>query len=701
MSLTDLSGKSVGQYQLQRLLGEGGMGAVYEAYQPSLKRVVALKLLPESLSKQTGYVARFTREAETAALLEHPHIVPIYEYGTADGLSFVAMRLLAGGSLEERIEQQGALPPLVVSRILNQLAGALDYAHGRGVIHRDIKPSNIMFDDHGNAFLVDFGIAKLMEATQSLTQTGATMGTPIFMSPEQWRAEDVSPASDQYSIGVLAYFLLAGKPPFQATTPFAMMHKHINEIPPAVHLVTENPLHTPVSPIIDKAMAKDANDRYPTITDFARAFEQAAERDKTRTGLNTSQTVIMDAPAPPSRMPWIITGITSLLAIGFLVGMLIAISDSGGTETTVDTEALDALNAEITVQVANVIDAESTISAFDAVSTESARDANTTRIAIQDELTVVANDSANLASTSEALVAQNDDLAATSTAVVDGFEATLTQVADEQDDPNELQASFDETQTAIAEDNLATADAYEATVIAQDNSVATLEGIVTVQADEITTLQAQLDAVPTQTSTLTPTATRDAPSSTPTPDATTQADTLSAQVSSASGVYEDSRENSRIIGLLNPGSNFQVLATSTDGLWYQIEFLNSSNQPTLGYILADRVILTEGSPDQLVEFTRDETGSATSGNGASASGGDDTTATVSQQTVLYTEPNLSNSSQTVISVNEQFNVTGVSGDGQWYEISYQTTGGFVTGYVPSANVIILSGSAVTLPVFDK
>src|SRR5215212_5432336 len=179
MGVDNLVGQTIGQYQFTELLGTGGMGAVYRATQNNLRREVAVKVLSGRLSEQPGYIQRFTREAKISAALEHPNIVPIYDYGTEGSISYVVMRLLTGGSLAQRLTPKPdgsmALPSMgEVSTFLRQLTSALDYAHSRSVIHRDIKPGNVMFDGHGTAYLVDFGIAKLMSgATSSITGTGA------------------------------------------------------------------------------------------------------------------------------------------------------------------------------------------------------------------------------------------------------------------------------------------------------------------------------------------------------------------------------------------------------------------------------------------------------------------------------------------------------------------------------------------------
>ena len=276
---TNLAGQSLGQYQLRELLGMGGMGAVYRAYQSSLNREVAVKILPAGLAEQPGYIDRFTREAKTSATLEHPHIVPIVDYGTQRDMSFIVMRLLTGGTLAQRLSyrigERNSLPSLGESAdLLKQLASALDYAHQQGVIHRDIKPNNVMFDNQGNAYVVDFGIAKLTEATAGLTGAGMVLGTPTYMSPEQWRSEQVTPSVDQYALAVLAYALVTGRVPFEASTPYALMNKHLHEEPtPPQTLRTDIP--EAVALVLARALSKKPADRFPTVTAFAQAFDSA------------------------------------------------------------------------------------------------------------------------------------------------------------------------------------------------------------------------------------------------------------------------------------------------------------------------------------------------------------------------------------------------------------------------------------------
>jgi serine/threonine-protein kinase len=301
VNIETLAGQRFGQYEIRDLLGVGGMSAVYRAYQESLMRDVAIKVLPPSFASQPESIERFTREARTAAALEHSHIVPVYDYGNYGGLSYVVMRLLAGGSLGERLARNTPAEPKLPSlgetaQILKDLAAALDYAHSRGVIHRDIKANNVMFDDQGSAFLVDFGIAKLTNAANVLTGTNVAMGTPSYMAPEQWRGESVTPAADQYALGVLTYAMITGHLPFEAPTPYALMHKHLNETPPAPDTWRED-LPKTLGPVMEQVMAKSARNRYPSAGDFAAAFEQAIKGyEGEPTGFFTEP--LPDKPAP-------------------------------------------------------------------------------------------------------------------------------------------------------------------------------------------------------------------------------------------------------------------------------------------------------------------------------------------------------------------------------------------------------------------
>ncbi|MBZ0314876.1 MAG: protein kinase [Anaerolineae bacterium] len=408
MSVDNLAGQTLGQYELRELLGAGGMGAVYRAHQKNLKRWVAVKVLPATLAGQTLYLERFNREAQTAASLEHQHIVPVYDYGLQRGTSYVVMRLLTGGTLADRLNDtlvnEKPLPsPREVAELIKQIASALDYAHARGVIHRDVKPSNIMFDDQGVAFLVDFGIAKLIEGTGAgLTGTNMTMGTPSFMPPEQWRGEKVTPASDQYSLAVITYQLLVGKLPFEATTPYALMHKHLNETPPPPHLERSS-IPESLTAVLGQALAKQPEDRYSNCTAFAEAFAdgcsgfadvkttffttplqvrtKVAARTVPKEHTGEKATTILQTSRPVHKNPitWLIAGVVALL-LGGVIFVLASNPDDDKKTTPAPTSI-----AQIDTPTEEVADTPSpTATSFDSESAAQATfDAQSTKLVIE------------------------------------------------------------------------------------------------------------------------------------------------------------------------------------------------------------------------------------------------------------------------------------------------------------------------------
>ncbi|MBK9123086.1 MAG: protein kinase [Chloroflexi bacterium] len=307
MGFENLSGRTFGQYELRELLGVGGMGSVYRAYQTGLDRQVAVKVLPRALASEPGYVERFIREARTAAALEHPHIVRIYDYGTQGDVSYLVMALLRGGSLSARLSQREELMQSraslgEISDMLNQIASALDYAHNEGVLHRDIKPANIMFDNQGRAYVTDFGIAKLMGATTALTGTGVAMGSPSYMPPEQWAGRELTPAADQYALAVTIYQTIAGRLPFEADSAAQLMYKHFHEEPtPLTTLRGDIP--TAVMIVLSRALAKEPTQRFPNVTQLAQAFEGAIEGMQGEMTNFFSYKLRSDKPRPSGMTP--------------------------------------------------------------------------------------------------------------------------------------------------------------------------------------------------------------------------------------------------------------------------------------------------------------------------------------------------------------------------------------------------------------
>ena len=277
----DLTGRTLGTCVLENLIGQGGMGAVYLAHQTRPSRRVAVKVLLPNTAMSTAvyqaFLARFRREADVVAKLEHVNIMPIYEYGEEDNLAYLVMPYLGGGSLRDVLQKQGALPLEEAATYLDQAASALDYAHSQGVVHRDLKPANFLLASDGRLVLADFGIARIMEDTSSgsgLTSTGMIIGTPEYMAPEMVNGEEIDYRADIYELGVVLFQMLSGHVPFRGNTPIVVITKHMQELLPSLHQL--NPvIPAAVDAVIQKATAKNRDERYNSVSAFARDFRRA------------------------------------------------------------------------------------------------------------------------------------------------------------------------------------------------------------------------------------------------------------------------------------------------------------------------------------------------------------------------------------------------------------------------------------------
>lgn len=270
--------QTIGRYEIRQELGRGGMATVYQGFDPRFKRDVAIKLLPREFLHDPNFRARFEREATTIASLEHSAIVPVYDFGEEDGQPYLVMRFMPGGSLAEQLDR-GSLSVNETARILSRIAGALDFAHSKGVIHRDLKPANILFDQHADAYLGDFGIVKLTEEAATLTGTGGIIGTPAYMSPEQAQGKGgIDNRSDLYSLGVILFQMLTGSQPFEADTPIGLAFMHVTE--PTPDILEKKPELPPgVGTFIQQAMAKAKGDRFSTAQELAGEFERSTTEE--------------------------------------------------------------------------------------------------------------------------------------------------------------------------------------------------------------------------------------------------------------------------------------------------------------------------------------------------------------------------------------------------------------------------------------
>ncbi|MDE3205414.1 MAG: Stk1 family PASTA domain-containing Ser/Thr kinase [Acidobacteriota bacterium] len=254
------------RYEMVRHIARGGMAQVYLARDQMLDRPVALKVLFPELSVDRSFVERFRREAKAAANLSHPNIVSIYDWGQGDSTYYIVMEYVNGPTLSSMLKQ-GALDPEQAAAIAASVAAALDFAHRSGVIHRDVKPGNVLIDDRAQVKVADFGIARAIGTSEDLTQTGSVMGTATYFSPEQAQGYPVDPRSDVYSLGVVLYEMVTGRPPFTGDNPVSIAYKHVKEPPPRPGTVAPG-VPAALEAIILKAMAKEPVDRYQSAEDM-------------------------------------------------------------------------------------------------------------------------------------------------------------------------------------------------------------------------------------------------------------------------------------------------------------------------------------------------------------------------------------------------------------------------------------------------
>ena len=378
-----MKGQTLGPYRIIDKIGRGGMATVFKAYHATMDRNVAIKILPEHMAEVAGFRERFEREAKVVAKLQHPHILPVFDYGVDGDTSYLVMPYVPSGDLKHYI-RNGPHPLEEVADIFNKLAGALDYAHERGILHRDIKPDNILFDASQNPLLSDFGLTRMTEGSNHLTGS-AVIGTPSYMSPEQGQGKEIDHRSDIYSMGILLYEMVTGYIPFSADTPVAVIFKHVSE-PLPMPQDKRPDLPDAAQNVILKALSKEPDDRYDSCMEMATAFTDAisnADKDyvpvvpapemgepseiltptlhgKITQASSDRETQIIEGVAPKPRKskprsnrPMVIGGIGIAIAV-ILTGIVILMTDTSTAEfagleptPTPITATLDASQLEL------------------------------------------------------------------------------------------------------------------------------------------------------------------------------------------------------------------------------------------------------------------------------------------------------------------------------------------------------------------
>jgi serine/threonine protein kinase len=353
-------GDEIGGYRIEEMAGRGGMGLVYRARQRRPDRTVAIKVITPALAADPGFRARFERESNTAAEIEHPNVIPVYEVGEDADLLFISMRFVQGVDLGRLLARSGRLEPGRAAKLISQVAAALDAAHARGLVHRDVKPGNVLIDEHDHVYLTDFGLTKRSTDSGGMTSTGMIVGTIDYMAPEQIEGRRLDARADIYALGCVTYELLSGTVPFPRDSDVAKIFAHVHDPPPRLQGVP-----APLAAAVERAMAKRPADRFLSAGDFGRAVvagaagHVASGADRTvATGdaavRDSTAPTEVDIPVPPGTPPptdpsptvsrrgsrrWTLAagGAALVAVIGAGVAIALGSSGSGNTVTTTST----------------------------------------------------------------------------------------------------------------------------------------------------------------------------------------------------------------------------------------------------------------------------------------------------------------------------------------------------------------------------
>ena len=339
-----------GRFEIEDLVGTGGMSSVYRARDTVLERHVALKILHDHFSSDPEYVERFRREARAIARLNHPNIVTVIDRGDFQGRQFIVFELVPGDNLKDVVRRYGPLPVPEALALTHQIARGLSFAHEHGVVHRDVKPQNVLLDEGGSAKVTDFGIARSLEPGNGLTQTGTVLGTSDYVAPEQVSGQHVDARSDQYSLGVLLYELLTGEVPYSADNFMAVAMRHLRDPVPSVRKRRPD-VPERVDEIVATAMAKQPEDRYPTMEAMMAALEAALAQETSEGDTSTDATGELPAiskparPAPPRRRRisplWAALVVVAAGAVA--LGLILASRDGGSGSPVVGKVKLTAV----------------------------------------------------------------------------------------------------------------------------------------------------------------------------------------------------------------------------------------------------------------------------------------------------------------------------------------------------------------------